>query len=619
MFLQVTMRIRSFCKNIEYHELEECYLKNCRVVIDGQNYFYNSYQASGLPFAFGCEADKYAQYLRDHLSMFQKANVKCYIVFKGGHADVKKNFEEKDKYLSGPTYEASDEYDDIVLPIFMKTVYKEVLNEMGIDHVMCEFESKKQCIALAQKLRCPIISFDIEFAFSGVPYIPHVPPLTFDSQRAAIQCGIFKLGNFMRKHGLSKEKLAFFIVLTDEKIFPELFFQSLFESERIFNQKPFKRNQELLKWLSKNSINGIIGKIFRTLSSEEQQKFEEEHTNICDMIGRIETPGEPVKYLMNGKSVSFEENDPCWFEKGVISNKIARSYVILYHADSYKGSWCIEDNEADDSLFFSIDLIKYAYNLLTNYQRDNLAFYNIKHEFQNVNVALTNSEPVRKPIYEAVNSPFENGWDGLKSMRLFDFFLEESLPDIHFADINNIPEDARLLMLSLIYFSRRKVVDTTREVYSILLSYVMLGVVFPKTGDNNEECTNPSNASKKDYVSVSDCHEAYSVLEPFFKLSRYELIEIFNRKLLHPFVEFQHLLQAMNNLNTLCGQCEFERTIVNKTYNGTFVYKFFYSLKNKSGADALLSIKKLLTPAPTVLDYFMSLVNVYERNKSKMS
>lgn len=162
------MRIRTFCKFIEIEATQKHILNNSTVVIDGQNFFYSLYYKSGLQFVFGCESDKYAEYLRKYLGKFKKANVKCYFIFKGGHQDISTKFRKGTDCLDGREFVVGQVYDNIVLPIFMKDVYKQVLDEMGFDYSICEFEAKKECIAFAQKHNCPIMSYDIEYCFAGV-------------------------------------------------------------------------------------------------------------------------------------------------------------------------------------------------------------------------------------------------------------------------------------------------------------------------------------------------------------------------------------------------------------------------------------------------------------------
>lgn len=608
------MRIRGFTRNIEF-ELKAHQLKNCRVVIDGQNYFYNLYQDFNLPFQFGCEADKYAECLRKHLMPFKRANVKCYIVFKGGHEDKTKAI-NKEKRNNGRTFELNEPLvdDEIVLPVFMKVVYKEVLSKLGLNFVVCQFESKQQCIALAQKLKCPIISQDVEFCFSGVPYIPK-STMTFVENQDCIECGIFHYDLFRSKYNLTKEKAAVFIAILDEKTpsYSIDIFKKFFDYLKL--PLSFKRrNSQLLKWLK--TTQNPISKVSPFLGIEYRETFKEEVDKNINRICKDETVGIPAQYLLKGNEVTVTKNDPDWFEKGVALGTIAIQYVNMYYCDFVFGSWCIEDLSGDDACLLSFDIVAYAYNLLTNYQRDELLFFNINGETEHKNVSLTNPATIPKPSYVAQNNPFENGWDGIKDLQLFDHFMTHSLKGVNLEALDKLGEDARLLVLALVYFSRRKADAPTREVYSILLSYVMLGVVSDKVDARNNNVNlkkKPLLASitDKNLVTKEHCNIANSIMADFFELSDSELNTIFDRTLIHPFVEFKHCLQAINNLNKLCGS-PYRSTMISKTYNGTLVYKCFYSMRAMTATKAMNYLQEKLSPAPTVLALFNGLIGVYD-------
>lgn len=504
---------------------------------------------------------------------------------------------------------------EIVLPPFMKSVYKEVLKKMGIPYVVCQFESKQQCIALAQKLKCPIISNDVEFCFSGVPYIPSTT-FQYDDSAKSINCGIFRYANFQNKYRLTKEKIAIFITLTNERVgFPESYFDQLFRDLKL-PYSPFRRNEVLLRRLERMRPQDLLSKIFVYTDCENQKKFKEEVDKMIDFICRSESLGIPAKYLLDSKQVFIKENDPDWFEKGVVLGYISLSYSNMYNAGILQGSWLIQDFEADDAMLLSFDIIAYAYNLMTNFEKDEIVFVNKNGTLESKGVSTENAIIVQKPPYNAQSSPFENGWDDIKTLQLFEHFMTQSLHGINFNVLETIPEDAKLLILALVYFSRHKSDNTAREAYSILLSYVMLGVVFEKVDEKN----NNHELKKKPIldpftdphlVTRADCNAANSILDEFFTLKPSELHEIFDRKLMHPFMEFQHCLNEINNLNKLCGM-PFQPTVYHKTYNGTFVYKFFYSLKETPGEGTKSCIEDKLSPAPTVLAFLNGLIEVYE-------
>ncbi|RVE51721.1 hypothetical protein evm_003693 [Chilo suppressalis] len=607
------MRIRHFAKNVEVNELKKYELKDCDVVIDGQNFLYNIYEMSGLPFEFGCESDIYAEHLRKKLSVFINANVKCYFFFKCGHSDMdKKKKKQTEKAILSQDPNSSTNF---ILPIFMKEIYKQVLDEMNFNYVFCEFECKKDCIALAQKLNCPIISYDIEFCFAGVPYIPIASEknIVNDKSTGGIPCGLFVYEDFTKKYNLNKEKLATFIVLTNENLFPEGHFKTFFDAVHI-RGNPYRRNAYLLNWLSKeanhNTIESIMRKCFR---ADEYDTYRRERNRIIGFICKEEEAGVPVDYLLHDKYVEFTDNDPLWFEKGVVCGYISLQYVDMYHWNIIDGSWCLEDEDAEDALFISLDIIKYAFNLLTNYERKEINFHNKKDEV--VTISVTDATAVPKPTYTAVQSPFENGWDLIKPLGLFEHFLEKCMPETNFSVLNTVPENARLLIITLIYFSRHKTEDTTIEVCSALLSYVMLSVVKDKSNNNNHMNERVSRTiiepfTDENLVTDVDCNIATDRFAKYFTVLNIEKAQ-FDEEILHPLVEFQHCLQQINLLNKLCGS-PFEETMYSRTYNGTLVYKIAHTIKGTYSGVALDFIDHELSSAVTVLGFFNGLRNVYD-------
>lgn len=162
------MRMNCLWNNIKQEEAQTKCLKNCCVVIDGQNFFFRSYADSKLPFVFGAEGNEYAEYLKSRLQIFKKANVKCYIVFKGSDTDI----HSKIRKLWLTTFDFGENY-QFASPILKKEIYKQVLQELDIKYATSVMESKDDCVALAQVLQCPILSEDKEFYFKAAPYIPY--------------------------------------------------------------------------------------------------------------------------------------------------------------------------------------------------------------------------------------------------------------------------------------------------------------------------------------------------------------------------------------------------------------------------------------------------------------
>ncbi|XP_053605566.1 uncharacterized protein LOC128672444 isoform X2 [Plodia interpunctella] len=602
------MRIRTFCKYLDQEELRDHTLKDCTVVVDGQNFFYNLYQKSGLPSVYGCESDKYADFLRKFLGIFKKSKIRCVFIFKGGHLDINYKFRrlEDRSWISNWSEEHY-----FAQPVFMKELYKQILDEIGMEYAICEYEAKAEVIAFAKKYKCPIVSYDIEFCFSGVPYIPYSTINECEGQ--GVKCGLFNLQNFMKKYNLNNDKLAIFIALTDENIFEENYFIHLFESLNMPNSL-YKRNICLLKWLGRLPLQRALNTINNYV---ERDLFNEKILEAKKYLIRTESTGTPTKYIEDNKNMDVTELDPNWFEKGVTMGRIPINYVNLYRNNIYFGAWTIEDVNADDSLLLSLDIIKYAFNLLTNFEKKEFTFCDKNNKKHVISSIITAFGVTKKPEYNANNSPFENGWDQAKKLDLFEYFLQESLQDLNHAALQRCPEDMRLLMIALVYFSRRKTIDTTDIVCGVLLSYVMLGVVFVKIPNNIEydiEITKKplhDTSTKKESVNEKDCVIANRILESYFKMNQRESQTIFSEKLIHPFVEFQHCLVQINNLNDLCG-CTYKPTKYNMTFNGTFIYKLMFEATSDLEAGVLRLIKNRLNPAATVLSFFNGIFEAYQ-------
>ncbi|XP_063621300.1 uncharacterized protein LOC134793606 [Cydia splendana] len=590
------MRIRTFCKLVEVSELTPRKLRDEPVVLDGQNLFYNSYQRAGFSGAFGIEADRYARHLRQYLQMFKKANIKCYILFKGGHENIEKRLNK--------------EKDSEIVPVLMKETYKQVLKEMDFEYVVCEYESKKDIVELAHKLNCPIISYDIENCFTGLQYIPST---TLELQNDTIHCGYFLLKTFLRKYKLTVDNLAVFIVLTDENIFPEGFFSEFFKSIKA-PLGPFKRNLHLMRWLSRSSKQQISATIFRFISAEDKKTFIEEEAKAGAQIERRECGGLGAACLLDRDAACVTRADPRWFAKGVAAEHVAIDYVNLYRSKIFRGAPPIRGFEQDNPTLLALDIIKYAYDLLTNFENDGFNFvYDAGLEKETILVGDTHS--IRKPVYEAEECVFQNGWESVRSFGLLEHFAHETLQLESLKRLDTAPEETRLLLLALAYFSRRRPSSPAALSSAVLLAYVMLDVVADKVDKKNlpkfpfDKKPILDSTTDRSVVTEADCGIAAAIMNEYSTTSECDAELIFDGKLLHALAEFQQCLLQLSALSVLCG-AEVSAPVFARTYNGTLAYKVLRAAH--CATDRLLFLDELLSPAPTVYAFFNGLLEAYD-------
>ncbi|XP_068623452.1 LOW QUALITY PROTEIN: single-strand DNA endonuclease ASTE1-like [Battus philenor] len=581
------MWIRNFYKFLEHQAPHaKTVLNDSTLVIDGHNFFYAKYKISALRYLFGCECDRFANFLREDLSIFQKANVKCYFVFKGGNKD-----DEKLLNLQSTVDRNLMDRNSGVQPVLAREVYKQVLDEMGFDYVICEYTCKRDCVALSRRLNCPLLALDGEYFFHGVQYAPF-PSLNFDTSSNILECQIYNIEKFIEKFKLDAEQITIFLALFDEKVFAKEFLDDLLRKLRIPLSYP-KRHPNFLDWLANNKTKAqeIISKRisrmeYVKLVSAIEQKRQDFLTPVSGSLA--------TQYLLNKDQCRITDSDPNWFAKGVVWKFIPIPYINIYRWRIVEGSWSTEDYSAPDSLLLSTPIIRYAFDLLTNFQGEEIVFRGRRNRESDDGLPILPS--IRKPDYGPDNV-FQSGWDHVLRYNLFGHFIAETL---HLAVSDNkfqqVPSDAALLFISLIYFSRQKDTDVSCEVYAVLLSYVMLGVLNDASTHGGRILDHESTYVKKRMLG-------------YFHVSEEELTEVFDRQLLHPIVEFQHCLRQINFLNALCGS-PFPSTIYSQTYNATFVYKIVYTMKHSQKQEHL---REILQTVPNVNSFHNHLLEIYNK------
>ncbi|CAH2094095.1 unnamed protein product [Euphydryas editha] len=596
------MRIKGFTYEVNKH-LESCTLNNTTVIIDGHNIFYSMYRTSGLPYALGPESDRFATYIRKRFEILKKVNVNCFILIKGGHENEDMlDIHRKNRKLRGKDFQLTHCHENIN-PLFAKDIFLQTLKEMDFKIIVCcRNDIVQECVALARQLSCPIISFNIQYCFHSISYIPLEPGSTFIlDENNNLKCQKFTREKFLKDYKITAEKMILFILLTDTDIFDENTFNNF-----LFNIR-FKKFQMrfLLKWLQTHNEDRALQVILNYLSDTDKSKFVKEREILrMKLLGKIEPKNNSVVNFINENEFQIEDKDPLWFEKGVYLHHISLDYIDLYYYKIVKDSHLIQNFNADISCLICIDVIKYAYDLLTNFKGDNITiWFDNSTQTQNVDVLS-----IAKPEYIADCCVFEKGWDNVKDLFLFQHFFIETFKSFNFDALERAPADSRMLLIALVFFTRKKVEDVEPEIYSIILSYVNIRVI----GNAPKIVEKPSldPITDKDSVLTEDCEIAAAVMREYFEVSGEELRVIFDPKAFHTLLQFQRCLKELNKLNTLCG-ASYDATVYSRTYNGTFVYKILCDIKESDNAERFIT--NILNPAATVLAFVEGMMRVYNR------
>ena len=233
-----TMGIRGLSSYIQARAskyLQDHELQNTTVVIDGNNLACATYNdCPRINPCFGGDYNVYYNYVkgRNHLlcecspkiivcfyftEIFQqlkRCKVRPLVIFDGG-LDIgnrkhrQRILRAKAKVIASVKVKPSNQHRMRVLPVFFKTVFLNLLREMKIEVIQCQYEADQEIGALARGLNCPVISNDSDFYVVNVILIP-LSSLDFggaykNSKGPAIKCKIFIMEQFLARSVKTKE------------------------------------------------------------------------------------------------------------------------------------------------------------------------------------------------------------------------------------------------------------------------------------------------------------------------------------------------------------------------------------------------------------------------------
>lgn len=582
------MKIIGLSELIRTEETEECRLQNCNLVVDAYSFFYNSYQESKVSYVFGCDAKEYATYLRvKKLLKFKRANIQCYFVFKGGTSDI-------DMKISNTK---SREFDfdtnhKFIPPIFMTEVCQQMVEEAGFKYTTSITSNTNDCIALAEALDCAVLSSNIEYCFKKVPYIP-INTLTYSTCNNYVMAGQFKLQNFLKKYSLTEKKCAMFVTLSDIHVFEKNHFDDLFKTWNVYDENLKEQNKKLLKWLSEHTEEEAMSGVSEFLK-DVTEKFNNHMQIVLNKIHHSEWTI-ATEHLFSDYKLKIMRSDPRWFEKGVALQYIAIPYINLYKYKTISGSTAIEKKGSTDSIMVAINIIVYAYHLLTDFQQSEITIFQDSNNIVKINTKEFN---IRKPRFICKESVFENGWQALRFMNLFEYFLKENKININ--GIDKTPQESKVFLFSLAYFSRKKMdqkIDVAKEVHCFILYYSISSKL--RLFDLHK--------STMHQADIDDCENLLEFTQQYFKLEENEEEAIFDGEILKTLVEIQYCLLHMNYLNTLCGE-KYLPTRYHRYLNCPFVYKLLKDMGNQNLNEFLASHFQSF---PSVMDHVHMLLSGY--------
>ncbi|XP_045488907.1 uncharacterized protein LOC111001921 [Pieris rapae] len=517
--------------------------------------------------------------------------VELIVIFSGSmKADVDKRKEIHQKLINKTdSIQPGRQENEYCEPTFTKDVQREVFDELDIQYFVCEYNHSEALISLAIDYNMPLLTNNFEYCLFGVTCI--VPnSIVFDDN--GIRCTVYKPNR--KLFPFSIEMMSILLAISDED---SSYYQHIPGILKCHEKLTFVSAQH---WIRKQNKKSAINTLTKYLKPTDKQE-------LLETISYMEKLFKHSSCLVDSLYCNRHSFHPTWidttntkwFETAVATGLIAIPYINLKNNNSFSGSWLIVDKNRDDAMLVALDLVFYALGLLTNSTDLKISFIGRKFSLS-INWDIEKKLPSRRALLM-----FRSNSD-LNSAELFRVIIHELMNGFDFVTLDSISRDCHMIIIALVYYSRKNK-DFQNGVYSILLSYFMLGPIGKQVGmlkkSNFAVTHNTGDKTKDRYVMVANA------FIDLFYLNESSLKTIFNRNILHNIAEFEHCLQHVNFLNKLCGEVTM-CTMYHKAVNATFVHNLYYTLTKEK--NPLEYLKSRINCESIYLEY-ENLIRVFEK------
>lgn len=276
------------------HLLKETRLHNTKVVIDGNNLYHLIFYNNHVDFLHGGDYDQYARKIKEFFTLLHSCKIQPYVVFDGGYEQDDKKFYtilERVKRRLEMAMDLAKGYRGKVMPLLAYETFKAVLLEINVPFVVCDFEADKEVGILANKLNCPVLSYDSDFYILSLSagFIPF-DSVNFTLQEDTREDGTvyhylparrYHVDNFVKFFpSLGKTVLSLLATLLGNDYVDIRIFHSFYSSVRLYEgktqfriPKSHTKMQKVISWLeSLESYNEGIEKIMGTAVTPAQKE-----------------------------------------------------------------------------------------------------------------------------------------------------------------------------------------------------------------------------------------------------------------------------------------------------------------------------------------------------------
>ncbi|KAL5243711.1 hypothetical protein ACI65C_011121 [Semiaphis heraclei] len=574
--------LTSFINRNSTQYFESLQLKDTLVIIDGYaltNFLYRLYENQTS--AFGGEYDVLAKVYTDFIKLFMRCNVIPIFVFDGAYEQRKMETimsRMSQRIVSyGQSVKSSE-----CMPMFGSDIIFDILNDMDIPHINCDFEADAEIVALAKLLDCPVISRDSDFYINTVPYIPlDKIILDLDSNVKVINCQVYRVQKLLNEFGgLNIDYLPLVAALLGNDYIKQDTFSYLLRlnpgcfncglklkriTEWLRKQHDVKsailnmtynlsRNSDYIK----NQINNII-KDYKNMNSK--------YLSFILQYKKMSMYQDRLKHLKsNEKSIL-----PPWLEinyrRGTVNAEVMT--IITLKKIFFKVQ--IEDYEKLPYYEISFKIMERIIGLLFG-KSDSIPTLGRKN---GLNIGQYKIKPW-------ITNPYIPLADINKSELIYRKNIILNLVKIK--KLDGIPKDWELFVLILIYWAVHTNNIKSSHMHALIVCAITLNIIKKieidpknkKSEDNNVKSVIEENITK---VNKEDRINAMSVLSNYFQIGQYSNNKHLYYKIIHSFAQFQSCVYFFLILNSLLD-FPFEQCRIEDFYKGSFLYNLCVQMEN---------------------------------------
>ncbi|XP_026479760.1 protein asteroid-like [Ctenocephalides felis] len=662
-------------KNADQY-FEEFELHDCNLVIDGNNLAAQLYKyVSRCNSGFGGDYDVYHKCVVKFFEMLNACNIRSFVLFDGAYETRKKKTvysrliaKQQAASILCPANQKLLQ----IFPLMMRDVFKNVLRDMGISFIQCDFEADDEISIVAREISCPVLSNDSDFYIYDVEYIPFT---SFDQKLTIsekgytyIFCKIYKIDNFLNYFGgLKKEMLPLLATLLGNDYINKSTFKNFYAHLKLAKTKQKISDQQrtinaLLQWLRNETYDSAVEKILSRLKLSERSKilnqilenvnvYADHKTNASLLLGikqfmvsqkNIELSLSKINdteflncleklYMNNGRNSYNGDmilhnimDVPIWFRflynKGLFPSFIM-DFII---SKTVYSNPQIEDLNFKDCNSIMFPILAYIFKIICPGSEEFTYVGRNDHNHianQKINVGdlFTN---VKFYKFDVLNNFYP-------ATDLFITFFEETIQEQPFDILNSIPKNLHLYILSIFWFGRNIDGPTLLPVHihSIILCLIYLQFINPvidscrsniklekilnKLENDTVEARNfnTDEFNSLDSISKKECYKCALKMVDYFKVD--EKLKSSNKLFSRKTVHVFSMFQnVVLQLNVLNSVLghPMPQCKIHELYNGTFIYNAFNHLKSRT--NILAYVELLLVDSPLLFNNYKILLNI---------